>query len=205
MKRRPRCPLTASRDRATTIPARLADQLRFINEMVRVLGSYENVVVWNTWQEIGYWAEHLVGNTVCFCEHTLLGFRRWLTARFGDLDALNRAWNTRYAAWDAILPSRAAGARQPQAIDIHWQYFMDNVQVADVLRASVPQTKYLLIDDLKSYCTRLRGILIVHSASKFFKIFFANGSLISLCRGMASIIPVLGLIQSACELPSRFR
>ena len=92
-------------------------------------------MVWNTWQEIGYWADGLVGNSVCFCEHTLAAFRRWLMARFGDPDALNRAWNTRYATWEAIQPSRASGVRQPQAIDMHWQYFMDNVQVAEVLRA----------------------------------------------------------------------
>ncbi|OPZ84693.1 MAG: Beta-galactosidase bgaB [bacterium ADurb.Bin429] len=53
--------------------------------------------------------------------------------RYGGLDALNRAWNTRYAAWEAIQPSRAA--RQPQAVDLYWQYYMDNVQIARILTA----------------------------------------------------------------------
>jgi hypothetical protein len=46
---------------------------------------------------------------------------------------------------------------------------------------------------------------VVYSAFRFFKIFFANGSLISLCRGTASIDPSFGLIQSECEAPSRFK
>jgi hypothetical protein len=44
-----------------------------------------------------------------------------------------------------------------------------------------------------------------YSALRFFKILFANGSLISLCRGIASIAPFFGFIQSECEAPSRFR
>jgi hypothetical protein len=47
--------------------------------------------------------------------------------------------------------------------------------------------------------------LVIYSALRFFKIFFTNGSLISMCRGTASIIPFFGLIQSECEAPSRFK
>ena len=122
-------------------PGALADQSRFITQLVKTLGRYENLVVWNTWQEISYWADALVGNSVCFCPHTLASYRQWLAERFSDLDALNRAWNTRYASWEAILPSRAIGARQPQAVDIHWQYFMDNVQIVHVLRARAEAIK----------------------------------------------------------------
>jgi len=44
-----------------------------------------------------------------------------------------------------------------------------------------------------------------HSAFRFLRIFRASGSLISLCRGTASITPVLGLIQSEWEAPSLLR
>ncbi len=111
----------------------MADQLHFIRKLVGTLGRYENVVIWNTWQEIAYWAEGLVGQSVCFCPNTLAFFRRWLTESHKDLDALNRAWNTRYPGWEAIQPSRAT--RQPQAVDLAWQFFMDNVQIANVLRS----------------------------------------------------------------------
>lgn len=113
-------------------PGALADQTRFITRLVQTLGRFENVVVWNTWQEISYWSEALVGQSVCFCPHTLNAFRRWLAEGYGDLDALNRTWNTRYPAWEAIHPSRAS--RQPQAVDLAWQTFMDTVQIAHVLQ-----------------------------------------------------------------------
>jgi beta-galactosidase len=115
-------------------PGARADMERFICQLVRSLGRFENLVIWNTWQEISYWAESLAGQAVCYCEHTLAHFRRWLGAKYGDLDGLNRAWNTRYLDWQDVLPDRCArNLPLPQTVD--WRYFMDNVQVAEVLRS----------------------------------------------------------------------
>ena len=108
-----------------------ADMVRFITKLVETLGHFENIVVWNTWQEIGYWGE-LTGNQVCFCEHTLNHYRTWLQERFGDLDNLNKAWNTRYADWLDVSPNRAA--MMPCACDMAWRHFMDSVQIPMVLK-----------------------------------------------------------------------
>ncbi|MFB3881496.1 MAG: beta-galactosidase [Armatimonadota bacterium] len=113
-------------------PGALADQARFIKKLVQTLGGYEKII-WNTWQEIGYWSERIVGQPVCYCPHTLRAFQSWLEQRYGDLDALNRAWNSRYREWSAISPQRTENAWT--ALDVHWKYFMDNVQVANVLRS----------------------------------------------------------------------
>ena len=110
------------------------DQARFLTRLVKTLGRFENVVLWNTWQEIGYWTEGLLGTSVCYCSYTLAHFRRWLRRRYGDLDALNRAWNTRYAEWEDVLPNRSR-AQAPEAVELAWQYFMANVKIAEVLRA----------------------------------------------------------------------
>ena len=59
-------------------PGAMVDQLRFVARLVEVLGRFENLVVWNTWQEINYWAEGLVGGHVCYCENTLAHYRKWL-------------------------------------------------------------------------------------------------------------------------------
>ena len=115
-------------------PGAMADQLRFIRRLVQTLGSYENVVVWNTWQEIGYWAEGLAGQPVCYCPHTLQAYRQWLQERYGDLDRLNQAWNSRYADWRYVSPDRGARGRNCLPQDVDWRYFMDNVQIAHVLR-----------------------------------------------------------------------
>ncbi len=116
-------------------PGARADMQRFIRQLVRTLGRYENIVVWNTWQEIGYWPEGLVGQQVCYCENTLNAFRAWLQEKYGDLDGLNRAWNTRYLDWASVAPDRCAITRYPQPQNVDWHYFMDNVQIANVLRA----------------------------------------------------------------------
>jgi len=114
-------------------PGAMADQLRFITELVGTLGRFENVVVWNTWQEVAYWPEGLVGQHVCYCDHTLASYRRWLEQEHGDLDSLNRAWNTRYADWESVQPERSQSA-QLRAQEIEWRYFMDNIQIANVLK-----------------------------------------------------------------------
>lgn len=117
-------------------PGAMADQLRFIRELVKTLGRFENVVVWNTWQEISYrWSWNLTGQWVCYCPHTLQAFRQWLKKLHNDdLDALNRAWNTRYVDWLDVTPDRSL-AQHPLAVNLFWQHFMDNEKIAVVLRA----------------------------------------------------------------------
>jgi beta-galactosidase len=112
-----------------------ADMERFITELVRCLGRFENIVVWNTWQEIAYWPLSLVGQDVCYCDNTQRAFRTWLKEKYGDLDALNRAWNARYLDWDSVVPDRLPNLRHPQPNNIEWHYFMTNVQIANVLRS----------------------------------------------------------------------
>ena len=119
----------------------MADQVQFIKQLVGTLGQYENIVVWNTWQEISYWAQGLAGQDVCFCPHTLDHFRRWLGERYRDLDGLNRAWNTRYLDWGDVQPDRVAYGRNALAQDVDWFYFMDNVQIARVLRSRAEAIK----------------------------------------------------------------
>lgn len=116
-------------------PGAMADQLRFIRQLVKTLGRYENIVIWNTWQEIGYWAEGLAGQHVCYCPYTLNAYRRWLQEKYGDLDGLNRAWNSRYLDWSYVFPDRSARGRECLPQDVDWRYFMDNVQIAHVLRS----------------------------------------------------------------------
>jgi len=41
---------------------------------------------------------------LCFCEHTIGGMRVWLKEKYGDLDALNKAWKTAFANWDDVMP-----------------------------------------------------------------------------------------------------
>lgn len=114
-------------------PGAQADQTRFITRLAQTLGRFENLVIWNTWQEIGYWSDGLIGSHVCYCPHTLAAFHTWLKTVHGDLDRLNRAWNTRYARWEDILPERQTRAA-PSAVETSFRSFMDNPQIARVLQ-----------------------------------------------------------------------
>ncbi|TDB93137.1 beta-galactosidase [Micromonospora fluostatini] len=65
------------------------------------------VVMWHISNEVG------CHNTHCHCEVSAEAFRRWLRARYGDLDQLNEAWGTafwsqRYHDWAEVNPPRAA-------------------------------------------------------------------------------------------------
>jgi len=113
-------------------PGAREDMCRFITRLVETLGRYDNLTHWNTWQEVGYWGEAFGGGHVCYCPNTIDHWRRWLARGYGDLDALNRAWRTRYADWSDIQPER--GQRQPSAQEISFRTFMDNAQIAAVLR-----------------------------------------------------------------------
>ena len=144
--------LTVAYEAPTTLPAdgkpgpcpdhagALADQLRFLTRAVETLGRFENVVVWNTWQEIGWWSDGLVGGHVCYCPNTLRAFRDWLQERYGDVDAINRAWNTRYHGWDSIQPERLQSL-QPVPQEIEWRTFIDNVQIGGLLKARAAAIK----------------------------------------------------------------
>ncbi len=110
------------------------DQLRFITKLVSELGKFENIVVWNTWQEIGYWTQQLLGQEVCYCEHTIAHFREWLECKYMDLDGLNRAWNSRYANFSDIQPDRI-GIKLIMPHHIDWKYFLDNVRLEKILKA----------------------------------------------------------------------
>jgi len=117
-------------------PGAMADQLRFITKLVEVLGAFENVMVWNTWQEIGYWGDGLVGQHVCYCPNTIGAWQDWLREKYGDLDTLNRGWRTRYLDWRSVQPERVARKRPcPCAQGFEWRTFMDNAQIAHVLRS----------------------------------------------------------------------
>jgi beta-galactosidase len=109
-------------------PGLLADQQRFITRLVETLGKYENLVVWNSAQEIG--------QEVCYCEHTLQAFRDWLDETYSGLDGLNRAWNTRHGDWRFVRPERGLHGQNGLPQEIDWRFFRDNVRAARLLRAS---------------------------------------------------------------------
>jgi hypothetical protein len=50
--------------------------------------------------------ERHMGGDFDWSEPTIVKFRDWLRGRYADLAALNRQWETTYAAWDEVMPAR---------------------------------------------------------------------------------------------------
>ena len=76
---------------------------RIATELGRRYGSHPALALWHVHNEY---------SAVCYCDHSAAAFRRWLRARYGDLDRLNGAWtgafwSQRYGDWEHILPPRA--------------------------------------------------------------------------------------------------
>jgi len=96
------------------------------------------LALWHVDNEIGCHVPH------DFSDDAAAGFRRWLRARYGTVEELNRAWGTafwsqRYAAFDDVLPPRAAPT------------YPNPTQQLDFARYSS--------DELLSYYTDLRDVL----------------------------------------------
>lgn len=103
---------------------------RFITEIASTLGRYDNLWVWNTFQEIGFWPNDAGVLGFCYCDYTLNGFREWLAQKYVTLDELNKTWGTAYSDWEDIEPPRRYAARPPT---IDWRYYMDDVYMSRAL------------------------------------------------------------------------
>ena len=90
-------------------PSYREHSLRLVRRMAERYHEHPSVALWHVGNE---YACH---NLPCYCDQCAVAFRRWLRARYGDLDSLNAAWGTsfwsqRYADWDQVLPPRTAPA-----------------------------------------------------------------------------------------------
>ena len=93
----------------------------------RRLGRHPGVIGWHLSNEYGgngRWAD-------CHCEHCQQAFRRWLQARYGTLDALNKAWWTRfwshtYTDWQQIHSPSPRGESSLHGLKLDWKRFVSD-------------------------------------------------------------------------------
>jgi beta-galactosidase len=112
-------------------PEGRAAAIRFMEAVGRQVGRYDNIYVWNVWQEIGFWPMRPGFMGFCYCPYSLREFRSWLKGRYGTIDKVNAMWKCSYGSFDEVIPPRLAGDLPPQ---IEFRYFMDDVYLPGVLK-----------------------------------------------------------------------
>lgn len=80
---------------------------RLVEALVDRYAGHPALALWHVNNEYGCHVSH------CYCDASAVAFRAWLERRYGSIEALNDAWGTafwsqHYAAFDEILPPRAA-------------------------------------------------------------------------------------------------
>ena len=93
---------------------------RFLAETVRRYRSAPNLVGWDAWNELRWNVQ--ADGLVCFCEHTIAAFHKWLDLKYGGLDGLNRAWLRRYSCWEDVRPGKLP--HRPYTEMIAWEHFI---------------------------------------------------------------------------------
>ncbi len=107
-------------------------------------GADPAVVLWHISNEMG---------GECHCELCQAEFRRWLAQRYGTLQELNKAWNTRfwshdYTAWEQIESPAPQGENAVQGLALDWKRFVSDRHIdfckfeRDCVRAAAPQAKF---------------------------------------------------------------
>ncbi|MET4639502.1 beta-galactosidase [Mycetocola sp. 2940] len=103
--------------------AAIADQL------ARRYADNPAVVMWHVHNEYG------APISDSYDDYSVLAFQRWLRARYGTLDSLNRAWGTRfwgqvYGEWDEIDAPRVSASVSNQAQRLDFQRFTSDALLA---------------------------------------------------------------------------
>jgi beta-galactosidase len=117
-----RLELGSRRHYCPSAPAFRDASVRIAEQLARRYKDHPALAMWHVSNEYGC---HM---PACYCELSAEHFRRWLTARYGDLDGLNRAWGTafwgqRYGAWSEIAPPRATPASVNPSQELDWRRF----------------------------------------------------------------------------------
>ena len=121
------------------------DKVRRIDQkLAQRFGSDPAVILWHISNEMG-------GD--CHCELCQAEFRRWLQARYGSLQALNKAWNARfwshdYTAWEQIESPAPQGENAVQALALDWKRFVSDRHIdflkfeRDTVKEVAPNAKF---------------------------------------------------------------
>jgi len=96
-------------------PGFRAESERYLRTLLERYGEHPALFGWQIHNEPGHPAISRVSGAVdfyCYCEHSAAGFRSWLEAKYGNVEALSEAWactptRHRYHSWSQVRPPRS--------------------------------------------------------------------------------------------------
>ncbi|WP_108250249.1 beta-galactosidase [Planctomonas deserti] len=96
--------------------------LRIVEVLARRYAAHPALKMWHVSNELGG------GNRLCYCDESAAHFRRWLTEKYGTVDALNQAWGTafwghRYVDFAQVLPPRDSETVPNPALKLDFERF----------------------------------------------------------------------------------
>jgi beta-galactosidase len=117
--------------------------LGLVRVMAERYAGHPALAMWHVSNELG------CHNARCYCDVSAAHFRRWLTSRYGDVEALNAAWGTafwsqRYDSFDEVrVPSVSTAQSNPGQLLDFARFSSDtllaqHVAERDVLREVSP-------------------------------------------------------------------
>lgn len=79
---------------------------RLVEQLAHRYSGHDALAMWHVGNEYGCHVAY------CYCDESARDFRRWLQAKYADIDALNAAWATafwsqHYTSFDQVLPPRS--------------------------------------------------------------------------------------------------
>ncbi|SEB08449.1 beta-galactosidase [Leifsonia sp. 21MFCrub1.1] len=110
-------------------PAYRRSAARLTRALAERYGTHPAVVMWHVNNEYGCHVSR------CYCDESAAAFRRWLTAKYETVGALNEAWGTAfwsqsYSTFDEILPPRATPAYPNPTQSLDFERFSSDEMLA---------------------------------------------------------------------------
>ena len=141
-----------------TSPVFREHALRLVRIMAERYADHPALAAWHISNELG------CHNVYDYSDDAAAAFRTWLSARYGDLDALNAAWGTafwsqHYSDWAQILPPRQAATHPNPTQQLDFKRFSSDAlkdylrAERDVLRGLTPEvpitTNFMVMGEMK--------------------------------------------------------
>ena len=116
---------------------------RIVRKLAEHYRDEDAIIAWQIDNELGH-----EGSDVCWCEKCVVGFRKWLEKKYGDVAALNERygtafWSQQYNSFDEINAPNATITVHNPSLRLDWERFCSD-KIRDFARMQVDVIKSVI-------------------------------------------------------------